>query len=89
MRVGTLWFVTVLATLSLVGCAGPFGLTGMNAEQLKEWAKVKDANVTCVRAVYAGAIITMVSISVDKGIPAGVQIDDSCNARLMAEPGKK
>lgn len=81
--------VIVLAALPLGGCAGPFGFTGMNAEQIKEWAKIKDANVTCVRGVYAGAIVTAISISVDKAIPAGVTVDADCKASLLANPQEK
>ena len=81
-------FRLILALL-LAGCAGPFGLTGMNAEQLREWAKIKDANVTCVRGVYAGAIVTAISISVDKAVPAGVTVDADCKASLLAQPPER
>lgn len=75
--------------LALAGCAGPFGLTGMSVDQLREWAKIKDANVTCVRGVYAGAIVTAIAISVDKAIPAGVTVDADCKASLLANPAEK
>lgn len=82
-----LWLVAIFfALLSIAGCAGPFGFTGMNAEQIKEWAKIKDANVTCVRGVYAGGIVTVISISVDKAVPAGVTVDADCKASLLAQP---
>jgi hypothetical protein len=79
----------VALMFSLVGCAGPFGMTGMSADQLKEWVKVKDANATCVRGVYAGALFTAVSVSVDKGIPAGVTIDENCKATITVVPAAK
>ena len=76
-------------SLALAGCAGPFGLTGMSSSQLKELARVKDAGVTCVWAVYAGVMIKMISINVDKGIPAGVKIGDQCEASFIAESVEK
>ena len=68
------------------GCAGPFGLTGMNADQIKEWAKVKDANMTCLKIYYPGGTATAISISTDKGIPAGVSVDENCKTSFAADP---
>ena len=39
--------------------------------------------------VYAGAIVTAISISVDKAVPAGVTVDADCKASLLAQPPER
>lgn len=79
------------ATLCLLlsGCVGgPMGFTGMNPEQIAAFAKVKDAGVSCARGVYAGAVVTFVSVSSDKGVPAGVTVDSECKVTFATESVK-
>lgn len=74
--------MTVLYALTLLlvftGCTS--ALAGMSPEQLAALAKDKNASVTCFSGVYAGAKINLLFLTADKGIPAGVQIDDGCKA---------
>ena len=75
--------------LLLTGCVGgPMGFTGMNPEQIAAFAKVKDAGVSCARGVYAGAVVTFVSVSSDKGVPAGVTVDSECKVTFATESVK-
>jgi hypothetical protein len=74
--------------LLLSGCAGAFGASGVDAAQLHEIAKVKDATATCIRGVYLGAVVTILSINADKGIPAGIIIKDSCEVTFSTIPPK-
>lgn len=82
----------LLIALLCTGCAGALGssVAGMTAEQLKEFAKVKDAGCSKIVGVYMGATFTAVTVSVDKGIPPGagtVKIDgDTCGTTITAEP---
>jgi hypothetical protein len=69
----------------LAGC-GPLAIGGMSADQLKEFAKIKDANATCVRGVYAGAIITITTVNADKGVPSGITIKESCEVIFNTVP---
>lgn len=77
-------FVFLMAMLMLGGCGGQFGPAGMSAEQLRAWAKVKDANAGCVSAKYAGVSINTSWINADKGIPVSAVIDPDCKITLMA-----
>jgi len=81
------WLLGLLLML-VSACAGPFGIgvSGMTAQEIKEFAKIKDASVVCVRGVYAGALITVTSLNVDKGIPAGVTIKESCEVIFNTVP---
>ncbi len=72
-RIGLLCLLLVLS-----GC-GPLAIGGMNADQLREFAKIKDANLFCARGVYAGAIVTIMAVSTDKGVPAGITIKEDCS----------
>lgn len=73
----------------LSACAGPFGMAGMKADELRELAKIKDASMTCVRGVYAGALVTITTINVDKGIPSGITIKESCEVVFSTTPPPK
>ena len=79
----------LLALLFLAACAGPFGMAGMKADELRELAKIKDASMTCVRGVYAGALVTITTINVDKGIPSGITVKDSCEVIFATTPVPK
>ena len=78
-----------LAVFLLSACAGPFGMAGMKADELRELAKIKDASMTCVRGVYAGALVTITTINVDKGIPSGITVKDSCEVIFATTPTPK
>ena len=66
--------------LGMTGCTN--ALASMSPEQLAAMAKMKDASVTCVRAVYAGAVVTMLFVSADKGVPANMTITDDCKTSI-------
>ena len=68
----------ILVALILPGCATGMGVTGMSASQLTEFAKIKDSTLTCVKGMYAGVTIVATFVNVDKGIPAGAVVKDSC-----------
>lgn len=78
-----------LCLVLLSGCASPWGVGGMTAGELRELAKIKDAGVTCVRGIYAGVSINMLAIDVDKGIPAGIKIKESCEVDFSTVPPTK
>lgn len=71
-----------LLALLLTGCAMPF-YQQMSPEQLAALAKIKEANVGCIRGLYAGATITTVWVSTDKNIVGGVSIDQECKVQFM------
>lgn len=70
----------VLCAVLVSACATGAGVTGMSAEQIKEFAKLKDSTVTCVRGVYAGVTVTATYLNVDsvKNSPTGLLVDDNC-----------
>lgn len=70
--------VAFLVGLLGSGCAaaGPFGIGGLNKEQIEALAKVKDASVLCVEAdVMLGGVGSLVVASVDKGLAAEITVD--------------
>lgn len=79
----------ILLAFLLAGCASPFGYGGLSSDQLKEISKVKDSAATCVRGVYAGAMVTLVAVSTDKGIAGTVTIDENCKTTLTTIPPVK
>ncbi len=79
---------TLLACLLLAGCASlPYA--SMTAEQIEALAKVKDATLTCVSGVYAGATVRAIYLNIDKGIPAGVTVTEDCKLTFDAKPAVK
>ena len=70
----------VLVCVLCVSCATGAGVTGMSPDQIKEFAKLKDSTVTCVRGVYAGVTVTATYLNVDsvKNSPTGLLVDDNC-----------
>jgi len=76
--------LVLLSALALTACTS--ALAGMTPEQLAALAKQKDASVTCFSGVYAGAKVNMLFLNADKGVPAGVQIDDGCKASFDTKP---
>jgi len=77
IRITLCLLLTMLS--SCAGMGGPLGWTGATPEQIKALSSIKDAGATCVRGVYAGAIITITSANIDKGIPAGLTIKEDCS----------
>ncbi len=61
----------------------------MTSEQLAAWAKIKDATVGCAKGAYAGANVTATRANVDKGIPAGITIKDSCEISFDSKPPER
>jgi len=76
-----------LAALLLGGCA--FGMSQMTPEQLAALAKDKNASVTCFSGMYAGANINMLFLNTDKGVPAGVTIENGCKTTFDSRPVKE
>lgn len=72
----------------LAACAVPFGAGDLTSAQLREWAKIKDASVVCVRGVYAGALVNVLSINADKGVPVGATVKEDCSAVFVSPPEK-
>lgn len=72
----------VLLALMFSGCA--FGMAQFTPEQLEALAKNREASVVCFDGTYAGAKIKMLFVNADRGVPAGVQIKDSCDAAFMS-----
>lgn len=81
------WLALCLVLLALTGCTN--ALASMSPEQLAVMAKMKDASVTCVRAVYIGAVVTMLFVSADKGVPASMTIADDCKTSIDTRPALK
>lgn len=82
---------TLLATLLLGGCAGiglsyPPSWEDATAEQIKAVAAIKDAGVSCIVGVYAGATLTHVIVNVDKGVPTGLTLKSGCE--MVFDAGK-
>lgn len=70
------WALVVGMSVSGCAAAGPFGIGGLNKEQIEALAKVKDASVLCVEAdVMLGGVGSLVVASVDKGIAAEIVVD--------------
>lgn len=87
MRRDTLFLAIIGLMLALTGCASQFGPAGMSPEQMREWAKVKDASLYCIKATYAGANILTTGFNIDKGLlPTGVTVNDSCETTFMQAP---
>lgn len=76
--------LVALITLLSSGCGGlPFGdVASMSASQLKEYAKIKDAHITCIIANTPYGKATAVFVNIDKSVivNGSVTIDDQCKA---------
>ena len=74
-----------LGTAMLSGCSMlPLNIEKMSAEQIREFAKIKDANIMCIKMNTPYGNATGVYLNVDKGVvPNGtVSVDDSCKATV-------
>jgi len=69
--------------LVLAGCA-TLPYTQMSPEQIAALSQIKDATAICVSGVYAGATVTTVSIAADKGVPAGIIIEQGCKTTFTS-----
>lgn len=81
----------VLIAVFLSSCAGgPFGpdLAKMTADQIKEAAKVKDANVTCVEIGTPWGAQRAVTVSVDRAVVVNgsVSVSGKCEATFTNAP---
>jgi len=72
--------------LLLAGCSMQYyPLSKMTAEQIKAATSSKEAAATCMTATYAGAKATTIIINSDKGIPAGVTMDENCKTEFSTK----
>lgn len=55
----------------------------MSAEQLREFAKLKEANVWCVVANTPYGKGTSVAVNADKGVMGTLTVDDACKVTLQ------
>lgn len=82
-------FVVVCA-LVMAGCASGATVladpTKMTPEQLKEFAKLKDANVWCVVANTPYGKGSSVALNTDKGVAGTLTVDDACKVTFTAPP---
>lgn len=83
--------VTVCA-LVLGGCAAGGTMladpTKMTPEQLKEFAKLKEANVWCVVANTPYGKGSSVAVNTDKNVAGTLTVDDACKVTYTAPAPK-
>ena len=76
----------LLLLLSLDGCFGGLGkIEHMTPEQIKEMAKIKDANITCIELGSPYGKGHGVFLNLDKGVILDdgiVTIDDACKVTI-------
>lgn len=82
--------ITALLALALAGCA-QFDLSRMTPEQLREYAKMKDASIACVIANSPYGKGTGLYVNLDKAvIPAGsLTVDDACKVTIITGPAAR
>lgn len=81
--------VPFIFSLTLAGCASlPANPTEMSPEQLKEWVKDKNANISCgvINSPYGRGVAVYVVL--DKGIliDGTVVVDDQCKVTITNTP---
>jgi len=77
--------VMFLLCLLLAGCVSlPADPTKMSAEQLREWVKDKNANISCGSTISTLGKFGVVSVVIDKGlVPNGaVTVDADCKITI-------
>lgn len=79
----------LLAIATLTGCAAlPADPAKMNADQLHEWVKDKNANISCgvFNSPYGRGVMTYVVL--DKGIvvDGSVSVDNECKVTITNAP---
>jgi starvation-inducible outer membrane lipoprotein len=75
----------------LAGCTAlPADPAKMSPEQLREWAKDRNASVSCVQARNATGTVAMVTVTLDKAAIASgsvtVKPASDCEATITAAP---
>jgi starvation-inducible outer membrane lipoprotein len=75
----------------LAGCTTlPADPAKMTPEQLREYAKDRNASVTCVQARNATGTVAMISVSLDKAVLTSgsvvVKPSSDCEATITAAP---
>lgn len=77
--------------LSLAGCGTTGGYQGMSAEQISALAKMKDANINCIKAINMTGSVTTIFLNLDKGVvPAGnVTVNAECQMSITNAPVPK
>lgn len=77
--------ILFLVLAVIAGCVSlPADPTKMSAEQLKEWAKDKNANISCGSTISTLGKFGVVSVVIDKGlVPNGsVTVDADCKVTI-------
>lgn len=80
-RLGVLLFTALFAA----GCASlPASPTKMSPSQLKEWIKIKDANVVCVVVNSPWGKQSALYLNLDKGVVTSgtVLVEDGCKTTI-------
>ena len=75
----------ILAAL-LAGCVNlPADPTSMSAEQLKEWAKDKNANIACGSKDLIVGHFSVVTVTLDKGLinDGSLTVDADCKITII------
>jgi starvation-inducible outer membrane lipoprotein len=76
-----------LITCLLAGCTSlPADPSKMSPEQLKEWARDKNANVACTSGKTAAGNVVATYVVLDKGVlgagGASVTVDNECKVTI-------
>jgi len=78
-------FSAMIAAALLTACASQGGYQGMSPEQLTAMAKMKDANVNCIKGStpVTGQFFT-VFVTLDKGVipEGGITVDGDCRIAI-------
>ena len=78
----------LIAVLLLAGCAGgiPADPAKMSPQQLKAWAKDKNANVACTSGKTAAGNVVATYVVLDRGVinttGASVTVDNECRVTI-------
>jgi hypothetical protein len=84
------FYLSIVPMIMLTGCMGQYyPLKDMTAEQIRAAVSPKEAGLTCMTATYAGAKATTLFVNADKGVPAGITVDENCKTTFGAgsQPG--
>jgi hypothetical protein len=83
------WVLAALISAFAGGCASlPASPTSMSPEQLREYVKIKDANVVCVVVNSPWGKQTALFLNLDKGVIVSgtVNVKDGCETVLTNAP---
>lgn len=84
-------YIVLIGLLSLTGCASfPASPSTMTPEQLREWAKDKNANVVCIVANTPYGKGSALYLNLDKGVVVNgtMTVDDACKTTITNTPTK-